>query len=62
MITLGSKMLTMEFKNWVLQYLEGKLDLRVDKMKMAIHSAVFENISFLEWNYRWFHLQFCILS
>ena len=40
-------MLTMDFKNWVLKYLEGRLDLRVDKMKMAIHSAVSENISFL---------------
>ena len=48
-IKLWLKMLTMEFKNWVLKYLEGRLDLRVDKMKMAIHSAVFENISFLEW-------------
>ena len=46
-ITSGSKMLTMNFKNWVLKYLEGRLDLRVDKMKMAIHNAVSENISFL---------------
>ncbi|KAL0005792.1 hypothetical protein SO802_013353 [Lithocarpus litseifolius] len=46
-ITSGSKMLTMDFKNWVLKYLEGRLDLRVDKMKTAIHSAVSENISFL---------------
>ena len=46
-ITSGSKMLTMDFKNWVLKYLEGRLDLRVDKMKTAFHSAVSENISFL---------------
>ena len=46
-ITSGLKMLTMDFKNWVLKYLEGRLVLRVDKMKMAIHSAVSENISFL---------------
>nr|POE75077.1 hypothetical protein CFP56_77284 [Quercus suber] len=46
-ITLGSKTLTMDFKNWVLKYLEGRLDLRVDKMKTAIHSAVSENIRFL---------------
>nr|XP_023918690.1 nuclear intron maturase 3, mitochondrial-like [Quercus suber] len=46
-ITSGSKMLTMDFKNWVLKYLEVRLDLRVDKMKTAIHSAVSENISFL---------------
>ena len=40
-------MLTMDFKNWVLKYLEGRLDLKVDKMKTAIHSAVSENIRFL---------------
>ena len=40
-------MLTMDFKNWVLKYLEGRLDLRADKMKMAIHGAISENISFL---------------
>ena len=42
-ITSGSKMLTMDFKNWVLKYLEGRLDLRVDKMKTAIHSVISEN-------------------
>ena len=46
-ITSGSKMLTMDFKNWVLKYLEGRLDLRVDKMKTAIQNVVSENISFL---------------
>ena len=46
-ITLRSKMLTMDFKNWVLKYLEGRLDLRVDKMKTAIQNVVSENISFL---------------
>ena len=46
-ITSGSKMLTMDFKNWVLKYLEGRLVLRVDKMKTAIHSVVSENISYL---------------
>ena len=40
-------MLTMDFKNWVLKYLEGRLDLRLDKMMMEIHSAVFKKISFL---------------
>ncbi|KAK4580868.1 hypothetical protein RGQ29_024496 [Quercus rubra] len=40
-------MLTMDFVIWVLKYLEGRLVLRVDKMKMAIHSVVSENISFL---------------
>uniref|UniRef100_A0A2N9EY17 Reverse transcriptase domain-containing protein n=1 Tax=Fagus sylvatica TaxID=28930 RepID=A0A2N9EY17_FAGSY len=46
-ITSGSKMLTMDLKNWALKYLEGSLELKVDKMKTAIHSAVSENISFL---------------
>ena len=47
MITSGSKMLIMDFENWVLKYLEGRLVLRVDKMKMTIHSVASENISFL---------------
>ena len=47
MIMLGSKMLTMDFENWVLKYLEGRLVLRIDKMKTAIHSVVSENISYL---------------
>uniref|UniRef100_A0A2N9F844 Domain X domain-containing protein n=1 Tax=Fagus sylvatica TaxID=28930 RepID=A0A2N9F844_FAGSY len=38
-ITSGSKMLTMDLKNWALKYLEGSLELKVDKMKTAIHSA-----------------------
>ncbi|GMY19740.1 nuclear intron maturase 3, mitochondrial-like [Fagus crenata] len=46
-ITSGSKMLTMDLKNWALKYLEGSLELKVDRMKTAIHSAVSENISFL---------------
>lgn len=46
-ITSGSKMLTMDLKNWALKYLEGSLELKVDKMKTAIHSVVSENISFL---------------
>ena len=40
-------MLTMDFENWVLKYLEGRLVLRVDKMKTVIHSVVSENISYL---------------
>ena len=47
MITSGSKMLIMDFENWVLKYLEGRLVLRVDKMKTTIHSVVSENISYL---------------
>ncbi|GMY19121.1 nuclear intron maturase 3, mitochondrial-like [Fagus crenata] len=46
-ITSGSKMLTMDLKNWALKYLEGSLELKVDRMKTAIHIAVSENISFL---------------
>ena len=47
MTTSGLKMLTMDIQNWVLKYLEGMLVLRVDKMKMAIHSIVSKNISYL---------------
>ena len=47
MTTSGLKMLTMDIENWVLKYLKGRLVLRVDKMKMAIHSVVSENISYL---------------
>ncbi|CAK7342720.1 unnamed protein product [Dovyalis caffra] len=46
-ITSGSKMLTMNLKKWVLKFLEGELDLNVDRMKTAIHSAVSEKIDFL---------------
>ena len=47
MTTSGLKMLTMDIENWVLKYLKGRLVLRVDEMKMAIHSVVSENISYL---------------
>ncbi|KAE8650134.1 hypothetical protein Csa_009531 [Cucumis sativus] len=46
-ITSGSKMLTMELKSQVLKYLEGNLELEVDRMNTAIHSAVSEKIGFL---------------
>ncbi|XP_041024485.1 nuclear intron maturase 3, mitochondrial [Juglans microcarpa x Juglans regia] len=46
-ITSGSKVLTMDLKNWVVNYLEGRLEFKVDRMKTAIHSAVSENINFL---------------
>ncbi|KAL9261228.1 Nuclear intron maturase 3, mitochondrial-like protein [Drosera capensis] len=46
-ITSGSKVLTMDLMNWVVRYLEEKLDLKVDKLKTAIHSAVWEKINFL---------------
>lgn len=45
-ITSGSKMLTMDLKNWVLKYLEERLELKVDKVKTALHSAVSEKIDF----------------
>ncbi|KAL9256569.1 Nuclear intron maturase 3, mitochondrial-like protein [Drosera capensis] len=45
-ITSGSKVLTMDLKNWVVRYLE-ELDLKVDKLKTVIHSAVWEKIDFL---------------
>ncbi|GAB4845293.1 hypothetical protein Ancab_038702 [Ancistrocladus abbreviatus] len=46
-ISSGSKMLTMDLKNWVLTYLEEKLALKVDKLKTVIHSAVSEKVDFL---------------
>ncbi|XP_031274320.1 nuclear intron maturase 3, mitochondrial-like [Pistacia vera] len=46
-ITSGSKMLTMDLKNVVLKFLEEKLELNVDRVKTAIHSAVSEKIDFL---------------
>lgn len=46
-ITSGSKVLTMDLKNWVVRYLEEELDLKVDKLKTVIHSAVWEKIDFL---------------
>ncbi|KAM6596497.1 hypothetical protein CsatA_007021 [Cannabis sativa] len=46
-ITSGSKMLTLDLKNWVLKYLEGRLELKVDTVKTAIHSAVSEKIDFI---------------
>ncbi|KAH7557174.1 hypothetical protein JRO89_XS11G0066300 [Xanthoceras sorbifolium] len=46
-ITSGSKMLTMDLKNRVMKFLEEKLELNVDRVKTAIHSAVSEKIDFL---------------
>ncbi|KAJ0243955.1 Nuclear intron maturase 3 [Hirschfeldia incana] len=47
LITSGSKMLTMELKKRVVDVLEERLDLRVDRVNTSIHSAVSEKISFL---------------
>lgn len=46
-ITSGSKVLTLDLKNWVSKYLEGRLELKVGRTKTAIHSAVSEKINFL---------------
>ncbi|XWS65361.1 hypothetical protein CRYUN_Cryun05aG0106000 [Craigia yunnanensis] len=51
-ITSGSKMLTRELKDWVLDFLEGNLGLKVDRVKTAIHSAVPVKISFLRMEQR----------
>ncbi|XP_013606479.1 PREDICTED: uncharacterized protein LOC106313257 [Brassica oleracea var. oleracea] len=47
LITSGSKMLTMELKKKVVDVLEERLDLRVDRVNTSIHSAVSDKISFL---------------
>ncbi|OWM78915.1 nuclear intron maturase 3, mitochondrial [Punica granatum] len=46
-ITSGSKVSTMDLMKNVLRYLEGNLELKVERTKTAIHSAVSEKISFL---------------
>lgn len=43
----GSKMLMMELKKRVVDVLEERLDLRVDRVNILIYSAVSEKISFL---------------
>ncbi|XAR68446.1 hypothetical protein NMG60_11003558 [Bertholletia excelsa] len=46
-ITSGTKMLTMDLKNKVIKFLEKNLELKVDRLKTAIHSAISEKIDFL---------------
>ncbi|XP_019090510.1 PREDICTED: uncharacterized protein LOC104734422 [Camelina sativa] len=46
-ITSGSKMLTMDLKKRILDILEQRLELRVDRLNTSIHSAVSEKINFL---------------
>ncbi|KAF7819078.1 nuclear intron maturase 3, mitochondrial-like [Senna tora] len=46
-ITSGSKMFTMDLMKQVVKHLELRLDLQVDKLNTAIHSAVSEKIDFL---------------
>ncbi|GLJ29270.1 hypothetical protein SUGI_0577240 [Cryptomeria japonica] len=43
----GSKELTLELKNKVVEFLEGNLKLRVNQSKTAIHNAIEEKIEFL---------------
>uniref|UniRef100_A0A1J3F6I9 Putative COX1/OXI3 intron 2 protein n=1 Tax=Noccaea caerulescens TaxID=107243 RepID=A0A1J3F6I9_NOCCA len=47
LITSGSKMLTMDLKKRIVDILEQRLDLKVDRVNTAIHSAVSEKINFL---------------
>lgn len=46
-ITSGTKMLTMDLKHRVLSLLENDLELKVDRVRSAIHSAANEKINFL---------------
>ena len=57
-ITSGSKMLTMDLKNRVVTFLDKNMDLRVDRVKTAIHSVISEKIEFLGWNFG----PFCLLG
>ncbi|KAL3533646.1 hypothetical protein ACH5RR_007167 [Cinchona calisaya] len=47
LITSGTKMLTMDLKAQLVKYLEEHLELKVDRGKTVIHSAVSEKIYFL---------------
>ncbi|KAK4485489.1 hypothetical protein RD792_008131 [Penstemon davidsonii] len=46
-ITSGTKMMTLDLKNRVVNFLEQDLNLRVDRSITVIHSAVSEKIDFL---------------
>ncbi|KAM7500082.1 hypothetical protein LguiA_024496 [Lonicera macranthoides] len=46
-ITSGTKILTLDLMNRLVKFLENNLELRVDKVNTAIHSAVSEKIDFL---------------
>ncbi|CAD5196871.1 unnamed protein product [Musa acuminata subsp. malaccensis] len=45
--TSGSKLFTMNVKDRILKVLEDNLELKVDKLKTSIHSAVSEKMNFL---------------
>ncbi|KAI6673715.1 hypothetical protein NL676_001621 [Syzygium grande] len=46
-ITSGSKILTLDLKNKVTKHIEEKLELKVDRVRTAIHSPTMEKIEFL---------------
>ncbi|KAL2228201.1 uncharacterized protein LOC105162568 [Sesamum indicum] len=46
-ITSGTKMLAMDLKNRVVMFMEQNLDLKVDRQRTVIHSAVSEKIHFM---------------
>uniref|UniRef100_A0A803MAN8 Reverse transcriptase domain-containing protein n=1 Tax=Chenopodium quinoa TaxID=63459 RepID=A0A803MAN8_CHEQI len=52
LITSGSKVVAMDLLNWVVKHLEGELELKVDKLRTVIHSAVSEKIDFLGMEFR----------
>lgn len=47
LITSGSKMVAMDLLNWVVKYLEGDLELKVDRLRTVVHSAVSEKVDFM---------------
>ncbi|KAL5998072.1 hypothetical protein ACLOJK_009007 [Asimina triloba] len=46
-ITSGSKLMTMNLKDQVVRYLEGNLELKVNRLGTSIHSATSEKMDFL---------------
>ncbi|XP_072962245.1 nuclear intron maturase 3, mitochondrial [Typha angustifolia] len=46
-ITSGSKLFTMNIKDRILKHLEDDLELKVDKLRSSIHSAVSEKMEFM---------------
>lgn len=46
-ITSGTKMLTMDLKNTVVRFIEQELELKVDRQRTVVHSAVSEKIDFI---------------
>ncbi|KAL0428509.1 UNVERIFIED_CONTAM: Nuclear intron maturase 3, mitochondrial [Sesamum latifolium] len=46
-ITSGTKLLTMDLKDRVVMFMEQNLDLKVDRRRTVIHSAVSEKIHFM---------------